>query len=185
MSSKETARTKYTGIRERVTAPGPRAQEDSLIGTQDLSFLTLDQLQQRLKKLDRDVATIGLEREAFKREILIKEVMKRDDAKIEAEEEKLKKEKERLREKAKQEIKNVKKRVATEEADGPAEAKKKRIEEEKLNNAVPFVLREKLKQEGDLREKVKQEAMNAKKRMTREVAGGDVEAKKEMENIEN
>ena len=159
MSSKETARTKYTDIRERATTSSPRAQKDPSIGTQDLSSLTLDQLQQRLKKLNRDVAAIDLEREAVKEEILIKRVIKRDNAKIEARGEKLKKGKERLREKAKQGINNVKKRVATGEADGQAEAKKKRTEEEKLKSAVPLALREKLKQE----------AVNAMKRMTRGV----------------
>ena len=42
------------------------------------------------------VARNNLERETIKEEILFKRLMKRDDAKIEAEEEKLKKEKERL-----------------------------------------------------------------------------------------
>lgn len=72
IAGNETARTKYTDIRERVTAPGPRAQEDPSIGTQHLCSLTLDPMQQRLKEFDRDVATIDLEREAFKGDILFK-----------------------------------------------------------------------------------------------------------------
>lgn len=110
--------------------------------------------------------------------------MKRDAANIEAEEEKLKKEKERLREKAKQEIKNVRKREAMEEADEKAEDKKKRIEEEKLKSVVPRVVGE-AEAEGDMTEKAQQEPVNAKKRMTREVTSGDVEVKKEKENTEN
>lgn len=130
-------------------------------------------------------ATIDRGRGAVKEEILFKEVMKRDNAKIEAKEEKFKKEKERLMEKAKQEIKNVENRVAAEKADGHAEAKKKRIEEEKLKRAVPLVLRKKLKQEGDLREKAKQETVNTKRKMTKKMAGSDVEVKKEKKNTEN
>ena len=105
--------------------------------------------------------------------------------KIETEEEKLKIEKERLRGKAKQEVKNIKKKIAIEKVEGQAEVEKKTIKEEKLKSAVPLTLGEKLKQEGDLKEKAKQEAVNTGKRVTPEVAAGDVEIRKERENIAN
>lgn len=48
--------------------------------TQALSSLTPGQLEERFKKLDSDVATIDFQLVAVKKEVLIKEVMKSDDA---------------------------------------------------------------------------------------------------------